>query len=385
MRIAGAFRRSDSIVSVMRAEDGGFVDVNPAFEVALGWRIEEVVGRRPVDIALWPDLEDRALVWARLRSEQVVVREPVRLRARNGDTIAALLDVELVDHEGGLFVFCIARPDAAAASRTTDDRGSYRSLYLAAAEGIYRSLPERGFIGVNPALARIFGFSSPEEMLREAGSDSAHLYVDPEHARVLYARLERDGRVEQARSQVRRRDGSVIWISENMRVVCDDTGRALFHEGSVVDITAEMAAENALRQSEALYRILVDNCRDGVFLIQRGHIVFANEALAQMLGYLPEELFGTDYMLLVAPEDHPAQARRRALRESGSQEAQRYEVTLLRKDGARALFSVHADAVVFDGDIASAGVMRDVTEEHRQRLALEEAERRYANCSRNPR
>src|SRR5690606_34165562 len=50
---------------------------------------------------------------------------------------------------------------------------------------------------------------------------------------------------------------------------------------------------------------------------------------------------------------------------------------MLRKDGSLALFSVHADAVEFEGDIASAGVMRDVTEERRQRQALEEAERRY--------
>src|SRR5690606_32342223 len=87
--------------------------------------------------------------------------------------------------------------------------------------------------------------------------------------------------------------------------------------------------------------------------------------------------FGTDYLQLVAPENLAEQVERLSAREAGSRGVQQYEVVLLRKDGSRALFSVHADAVEFDGDIASAGVMRDVTEERRQRAALERAARRY--------
>ena len=379
MRIAGAFRRSDTMVSVMRAEDGSFVDVNPAFEAALGWRIEEVVGRRPLELGIWADLGTRSGLLMRLQAGESIAGHPARLRRRDGTTFPALLDVELLDHEGGLYVLCMGRPatEEAGACAPGEDSGNYHELYLAAAEGLYRSLPERGFIDVNPAMARILGYESAEQLLREAPPSAHDFYVDASQSRRLYEQLLRDGHIDQVRSQVYRRDGSIIWISENARVVRDEHGRPLFYEGSVVDITAEVAAEAALRQSEALYRILVDNCRDGVFLIQRGTIVFANEALASMLGYRSEELFGTEYMALVAPEDRPAQLQRRMQRESGSQAVQQYEVNLLRKDGSAALFSVHADAVEFEGDIASAGVMRDVTEERRQRLALEEAERRY--------
>jgi len=377
MRIAGAFRRSDTMVSVLRAEDGSFVDVNPAFEAVLGWRIEEVVGRRPIELDLWPDLGARSGLLMRLQAEQALRDEPVSLRTRDGATVQLLVDVELLDHEGALYVLCMGRRADGPPAAPSGDSGGYRELYLAAAEGLYRSLPGRGFVDVNPAMARILGFESAEQLLREAPPSAHSFYVDPVHSRKLHEDLLRDGHIEQVRSQVYRRDGSVIWISENARVVRDENGRPLFYEGSVVDITAEVAAEAALRQSEALYRILVDNCRDGVFLIQRGTVVFANEALARMLGYRPEELFGTEYMALVAPEDRPAQMQRRVQRESGSQAVQQYEVTMLRKDGSLALFSVHADAVEFEGDIASAGVMRDVTEERRQRQALEEAERRY--------
>ena len=97
--------------------------------------------------------------------------------------------------------------------------------------------------------------------------------------------------------QVRRRDGSVIWISENARAIRDEQGQALFFEGSVVDITAQVEAEQALRQSRALYRVLVENSRDGVFLVQRGKVVFANEAMAGILGYTEDEVVSTDLII----------------------------------------------------------------------------------------
>ena len=150
--------------------------------------------------------------------------------------------------------------------------------------------------------------------------------------------------------------------------------------GLIVEPVTEhdvIRALTALRQSEALYKVLVDNCRDGVFLIQRGHVLFANRALAAMLGYTEEELIGFPYFDLIAPEDRAAQAVRRSQREAGSQEVQRYELHMLHRNGGRVLCAVHADAVQYKGDIASTGVIRDVTEERRQRAALEDAERRY--------
>ena len=55
MQLAGAFRHTDSIVALLSADDGSFVDVNPTFETVLGWQRGEVLGRRPIEIELWPD------------------------------------------------------------------------------------------------------------------------------------------------------------------------------------------------------------------------------------------------------------------------------------------------------------------------------------------
>lgn len=64
----------------------------------------------------------------------------------------------------------------------------------------------------------------------------------------------------------------------------------------MTEISEHAATETALRESEALYRSLVDYCRDGVFLIQDGRLLFVNPALGEMLGYAPEELVGRAYM-----------------------------------------------------------------------------------------
>jgi diguanylate cyclase (GGDEF)-like protein/PAS domain S-box-containing protein len=380
MQLAGAFRHTDSIVAILEREDGSFVDVNPAFERILGWTRDEVLGRRGVDLDLWPDSQSHAELQAELRAGRKVREMRVRLRSRTGQILQACLDCELMDRGEGIVAFCLLRDcrvEGVAGESEPSGPESYHALFHAAAEGIYRSLPQGAFIDVNPAMARIFGYESPAQMLLEMDGPAAALYVDAEHGRRVHRQLLEHGRVDQWRSEVRRRDGSRIWISENARAVRDAQGQVLFFEGTAVDITGRIAAEEALQQSEALYKVLVDNCRDGVFLIQRGHVVFANRALAEMLGYTEAELIGRAYMELVSPEDIEAQAARRQARESGSQEVQRYEIHMVRRDGSRVLCAVHADAVLYKGDIASTGVIRDVTEERRQQAAIEAAERRY--------
>ena len=379
MRLAEAFASSESVVAVMRAGDGVFLDVNDAFERSTGWRRDQVIGRIPNDFGLWADPAFRSRIWSEIRQHRRAIALDTRICCADGRELAARLSCEFAREGDEPVVFCLLYllPDAPADAGQEADHRLYRSLYLAASEGIYRSLPGGGFLDVNPALARLLGYDSPAQLLREVAHDAAGLYVDRQHAERAAQLLRGGGRLERQRAQVRRRDGGIIWISENARAIRDEAGQALFFEGSIIDITAQVEAEQALRQSRALYQVLVENSRDGVFLIQRGRVVFANEAMATVLGYAPGEMNGIEYMSLVDPADRYAQGQRRAHRESGSRELQVYEVTLVRKDGRRILCEVRADAVEYQGDIASTGTLRDVTEERRRQRAVEDAEQRY--------
>lgn len=388
MNFASAFRFSSSLVAVLDAGDGRIVDVNPAFERELGYLREAMLGRSTLEIDFWPHPQTRAAIWAHLRSEYRVCGERVVFRNPAGSEFAADLYCEFFEHEGRRLVLAVFQRVTPAGTQDVPgdaDPGSYRALFMASAEGLYRSLPDGGWIDVNPALARIFGYETPAQMLKEThGRLASGLYADAAVAARLIERLGTDGHFENQRARVRRRDGSTAWISESSRSVHDTEGHLLFYEGSIMDIGAQVEAETRLRQSETMYRTLVDSSHDGVFLIHHdGTIGFVNEAMAQTLGYRAEELIGASYLKLIAPEALAEQMVRRNERAGGSHAVQIYDTVMIRKDGTRRLLHVHAGAVDYEGEVASTGTARDVTEEHSQREALEWAERTYRELFQN--
>jgi len=379
MRLVDAFAASESVVAVLRASDGVILGVNTAFERSTGYRCDQVTGRLPMDVGLWPDPEFRARIWGLLRTDQRVTGMPLRLACADGRVRAGHVSVERVSEEGESRLFCLVHflPEGEDVREPPGAQVHYRSLYLAASEGIYRRLPAGGFLDVNPAMARILGYESPQQLLAELARSTSALYVEPGYVTRVHGILCAGGRLEQERVQVRRRDGREIWVSENARAILDANGQALVFEGSLVDITAQVDAERALVESQVLYQVLVENSRDGVFLIQRGVVIFANEAMARILGYSPGEVAGMQYMALVDESDLGAQAGRRQQREAGSRELQVYEIHLRRKDGSCILCEVRADAVEYRGEIASTGTLRDVTDDRQRQRDVAEAERRY--------
>ena len=378
MRLIEAFANSASIFALVDAGNGAFIEVNDAFERQLGYTRAQAIGKIPFELGMWPSPEFRSQVWSLLRENRRAVSLVTEVVAADGRKLHGFLSVEVV-HENELpLLLCLLQIDDRAANLPVETGEKlYRSLYLAATEGIYRSLPGGGFIDVNPAMARLLGYESPLQLLAELSRSARQIYVDQRAVEAMYSRLRDGARADRVRMQVRQRDDREIWVSENARCIRDESGRVMFFEGSMVDITAQVEAENALNQSQALYRVLVDNSRDGVFLIQAGKVVFANVGLALMLGYEQSELLGFDYLALVHPDDRAAQLQRRSARETGSQELQAYEVRLLRKDGKVRLFEVRADAVEYQGRIASTGTMRDITDAKAQQVAVEQAEQRY--------
>ncbi|MEW5773835.1 MAG: EAL domain-containing protein [Thermodesulfobacteriota bacterium] len=121
----------------------------------------------------------------------------------------------------------------------------YRSIFENTVEGIFQTTPEGRFINANPALARIFGYDSPEQLMREI-TDAAATYVIPERRTEFMRLLHKDSSVAGLESQVRRRDGALIWISENARIVRDKDGNIAFYEGTLVDVTERRQAQDEL-------------------------------------------------------------------------------------------------------------------------------------------
>ena len=122
-------------------------------------------------------------------------------------------------------------------------REQFRSIFDNAVEGMYQSSPAGWYLRVNPALARMYGYTSPKEMLTCISNIEQQVYVDAE-AQQGFARLIREqGEVRGFEYRVRRKDGSIIWISEHARAVRDSKGGVRYYEGSIQDISARKRAE----------------------------------------------------------------------------------------------------------------------------------------------
>ena len=113
----------------------------------------------------------------------------------------------------------------------------YRRIFENALEGIFQTATDGKLISANPALAQIYGYDSPEELLASVNDIERQLYVEPNRRQEFLALMEKYGTLSEFESEVYRRDGSIIWISEDARTVFDARGEVLYYQGFAEDIT----------------------------------------------------------------------------------------------------------------------------------------------------
>ena len=135
----------------------------------------------------------------------------------------------------------------------------YHSIVENAMEGIFQSTPSGGYLSANPALAKLYGYDSPEELMSEIKNIAQQLYVDPERRLEFVAAMDAENSVSGFESMVCRKDGRRIWVSENVRAVRDSKGKLLYYEGTVSDITERKLAQEALKvQQEQSEKLLLN-------------------------------------------------------------------------------------------------------------------------------
>ena len=113
----------------------------------------------------------------------------------------------------------------------------YRHIFEHASEGIFQTTSEGRYLAANPALARIYGYDTPEELIRDLSDIQHQLYVNPERRKAFHQVMKSRGEVTNFESEVYRKDRSCIWISENAHIVRGPQGEFLCYEGTVQDIS----------------------------------------------------------------------------------------------------------------------------------------------------
>lgn len=137
------------------------------------------------------------------------------------------------------------RKQAEHALRESEER--YRSIFEKAVDGIFQTTLDGKYVAVNPALARIYGYDSPDDLITAITDIAGQLYVDPGRRDEFLRAMQAQEEVTGFESLVYRKDGSFMWISESARTLRDLAGRVVGYEGTVEDITERKRAEGRLR------------------------------------------------------------------------------------------------------------------------------------------
>ena len=153
----------------------------------------------------------------------------------------------------------IQHNDLVALPASESQASRFRKLFDYAFEGMFQTTPDGGYIRVNHALAKMYGYETPEELMAKVSDIGRTVYVDPERRNEFKKLIERDGVVEAFEYQVRRRDGRKIWLSERAWAIRDGRGRIISYDGAVVDITEQKRSDLERRVTTEILRAMTAN------------------------------------------------------------------------------------------------------------------------------
>ena len=353
-----AFRCCPDAMVISELASGRYIDVNDSHERLTGYRREEVLGRTSVELGIFKSAGDREAFAESLRAHGRARQVERQILDRAGNPVDVLFSSECIDVAGRTCVLTIVE-DVTARRRTeaalVANEQRFRSFVENANVGIYRSTPDGRIIMANPALLKILGYDSFQEL------ESQNFESDKSEAR--YPRAEFKQRIESAgmlsgwEASLRRRDGRSIFVRESATVVRGADGGILYYDGIIEDISEWKKAEQALRESEERFRILTAAAFEAIVITDHGRVVDINDQGLKLLGRERAEMVGRDALDFVSPESRQIVADNiRAERELT------YEHQLMRKDGSCFHVEARTKMMHMSGRTLRMTAIQDITE-----------------------
>jgi PAS domain S-box-containing protein len=360
------------VEGIILSENSKIIDANRSVTEMFGYGLEELIGKNAIELT---SPEDREMVRQRIFDEDTRHYEsrglkkdgtsfPVEIRPRHlpysGRRIRVTSVIDLTE-----------RKQAEEALIVSEER--YRTLVEQLPAVTYMQEIENSTLAyVSPQIEGVLGYS-PEEYL--ANPDLRSLTIHPEdRGWVLQEDIRTDETGEPYSVEYRRisRDGRVVWVREEAVLVRDSEGRPLFWQGILMDVTERKHQEEALRQSEALYRTVVEQAEENIFLVdaKSRRVLDANDALLRSLGYTDDELKEMTLYDIVAHSQESVDLNIGRIMVEGHRSLG--ERQYRRKDGSLADVEVNVSAVPYNGEKVMCVVAHDVTERKRAERMLEE-------------
>jgi len=361
----------DALPDVMyrvRGAEGVIDALSAAFSRLTGWAPSEWIGRPFAELVYADDLP-RAIdkYQAVLRGETV---GPFELRVRTSDggfNIAEFHSAPIVEGGRTVGVQGMAR-DVTERKRAEEARQAaeerFRTLFESADEALFL-MDGAVFVDINTKCVEMFGLRERSDMIGHSPADySPPLQPDGRDSRekaMEYILAALQGQPQRFYWKHCRRDRSDFDAEVSLTAL---TLHGKVHVQAIVrDITAQRAAEQAIRESEERFRLLSEAAFEGIGIADEGRIVDCNEDLATMLGYRRDEMIGRPVLDFVAPADAERVAEMHRL-----ESAERYEHVARRKDGSTFHVEVQGRSLPYQGRKLRVSAIRDISERRRSEL-----------------
>lgn len=243
-------------IAIVVTNQNGFIEMcNPAFTSLFHYGQAEAVGQRLDDLIVPPEFVNEGVALTnQVREAGKSIKAITRRRRNDGLLIDVEIDALPLISDGQAQASLVLYQDISERSQVEralqQAEQKYRSIFENAAEGIFQTTPEGRHLSANPALVRMYGYECEHDVLNGMLDVGGQLYVDPNRRLELTRALEQHGEVKGFESQVYRKDGSIIWISENVRVVRDSENQLLYYEGTIQETTESKKAEAELRKAK---------------------------------------------------------------------------------------------------------------------------------------
>jgi len=327
------FEGHSAVMLLIEPATGAILDANQAAIKFYGYSklelcamtIQEINGLSPEQVAV-----ERQKA---LRVEQNYFVFPHRL-ASGDERIVEVYSSPIALHEEPVLFSIIhdatERKQVDAELRKSEER--YRTLFDNMMDGIYRSTHSGKFVDVNPAMVKMFGYSTREEMLEADIQNDLYFAPEDRSSHVLDA-VKEDFDVY----RMKRKDGSEIWVEDHGYYVYDEQGNIQYHEGMLRDVTARKRADEIIRESEARLAAVIEGGQLGYsdWNIQTGEIR-RNDRWAEILGYALKEIETTYgfWESLLHPDDRASAQQAMQDHLNGKTPIHRDEYRLRAKDGS---------------------------------------------------
>ncbi|MGZ6230476.1 MAG: PAS domain-containing protein, partial [Syntrophales bacterium] len=234
----------------------------------------------------------------------------LKLAGKDGSPFDALMDtIAVIDDEGRFVYYLSSVTDITDITRTERElreiEARYQAIFDGAIEGIFRTSLLGKNIVANPALARILGYDSAEDVVLAIEDSARQVWSDPNERSSFVRLLEEQGTVRGYECQFKKKDGTKIWVSLNSRAVRGTDGQVVYFDGFIEDISERKQVEDTLRESEARLSLSTEAVGAGLWImnVDTGS-VWVSPKSRELFHFAPdEEIHYESYFRVIHPDD----------------------------------------------------------------------------------